>query len=730
MPLPNLRILKLEWPRKLLLIAALAFILRYMWWRLSTFNPDAPVFSVTLYCAEAFGVLTLLLHAFMTYRLSEREPPEPEEGLSVDVFIPTINEPLSVVRRTALCARAMDYPHATWILDDGRRPEVRALAEELGCGYIARDNNDHAKAGNLNYALEHTNGEFIAIFDADHAPAKRFLTRTLGYFRDMKVAFVQTPQDFYNLDSYQHRAKIRQGKLWTEQSLFFRVVQRGKDTWNAAFFCGSCAIVRRSALVEAGGFATGTVTEDIHTSIRLHKLGYASVYHAESLAFGIAAAQIEPFLRQRIRWGQGAMQVWRKEGLWFSPRLTLAQKINYSASILTYFEGWQRLIYYITPPIVLLTGTAPLVSDADHFLRYFVPYIFFTLWIASELGRGYARVLIIEQYNMARFAAFAYATLGLLRGNLRFRVTNKRLTGAALYSLWLWPQYLVFTLNLVAVMVGSVYYLYFAYLSNFAYSASTLWACVNTGFAFAVLSFTLGRMHHKRLDYRFSIPLVASVKGTDGHSIEAAVHDLSSAGMQLLMQEDPGVAIEQELRGHLRLPGQLMPFRAQVRTAEDQRIKPLHSIGCQFLWESHAARQKLELFLYGSDLEWQVHHISERSPTLLERCLRPLVHWQELDERPPGDNDYDYRQPLLYRPEGAETDVPEPGMFALNGAAGMGMAMVFTPFTPGSRFEGKVFGTNGWERVTGRVVEEKGIEKPGKTMYFYRIQGELGNGPY
>ena len=168
-----------------------------------------------------------------------------------------------MLRRTLLAASRMEYPHQTWLLDDGNRPEARALADSLGCRYLARERNTDAKAGNLNNALQHSEAELIAVFDADHAPARDFLTRTLGYFADPAVAFVQTPQDFYNLDSYQHRQHPRRHLVWTEQSLFFRVIQRGKDCWNAAFFCGSCAVLRRRALDKIGGFATGSVTEDL-----------------------------------------------------------------------------------------------------------------------------------------------------------------------------------------------------------------------------------------------------------------------------------------------------------------------------------------------------------------------------------------------------------------------------------------------------------------------------------
>ncbi|MBN2721152.1 MAG: glycosyltransferase, partial [Proteobacteria bacterium] len=332
----------LEPSRKILVILFLGIAVWYLAWRLGTFNREAILFSLTLYCAELYGFGTTLMHLFMVWRLTVREPGEPPEGASVDVFIPTFNEPASLLRKTLLAARHLDYPHRTWLLDDGNRPEMRDLARELNCVYLAREDNVHAKAGNLNHALAQSTADFIAVFDADHAPKRNFLNRTLGYFRDSGVAFVQTPQDFYNLDSFQHRIKNRTAIAWHEQSVFFRVIQRGKDYQNASFFCGSCAVLRRSSLDSIGGFATGTVTEDLHTSVKLHKKGFRSVFHAEPLAFGLAPCGGAPFLGQRIRWRQGDMQMWRREGVFFHPGLTWAQRVNYLASSLTYFDGWQK----------------------------------------------------------------------------------------------------------------------------------------------------------------------------------------------------------------------------------------------------------------------------------------------------------------------------------------------------------------------------------------------------
>src|SRR5512143_16410 len=160
----RLRYQGLEAPRALLVAIYLAVAAWYLGWRLGTFNQEAYGFSLLVYGAEAFGMLTALMHIFMCWRLTERQAGAPRSGRSVDVFVPTYNESIDLVRKTLLAARDMHYPHATWLLDDGNRPQMRELAERLGCRYLARADNTDAKAGNLNHALANSQGELVAVF--------------------------------------------------------------------------------------------------------------------------------------------------------------------------------------------------------------------------------------------------------------------------------------------------------------------------------------------------------------------------------------------------------------------------------------------------------------------------------------------------------------------------------------------------------------------------------------
>jgi cellulose synthase (UDP-forming) len=588
----------------------------YLNWRLGSFNAVHPIFSILLYSAELFGFMTACLNVFMTWRLSVRVAPLPAAGLKVDVFIPTYNEDVDLVRRTAMAAQAMDYPHETWILDDGNREAMRDMAQSLGLSYLARTDNAHAKAGNLNHALPHSTADLIATFDADHAPRRDFLTKTLGYFADPLVAFVQTPQDFYNLDSYQNRTDASSHLAWSEQSLFFRVIQRGKDYWNAAFYCGSCAVIRRQSLDTIGGFATGTVTEDIHTSLLLHKKGLRSVYHDEALAYGVAPAKIEPFLKQRVRWGVGAMNVWRKEGILFARGLTLAQRLNYLATVLAYFDGWQKAFFYFAPVYVLIAGAMPVAADGGVFLLHFVPYYLLNFLAFEEVSRGYGRSLLIEQYNMARFASFAWSTLGVFKIRKRFGVTDKHTEAHSSSLGFLLPQLAVVGLNALAIPVGIALFYAYGHLPEDGMWANVVWAVINTWLAVMVVSFTLARGINRRNEYRFAMPLAARLNGVLG-----TVDDLSPNGLKFYGLLGP-VALHDVMPITLYLPDGLLDTKLEIRMLEQAQSGEetyIRSVGGGLQNLPQASIQRIEQFLYGSNAQWRVNRYHEDSLTPLQR---------------------------------------------------------------------------------------------------------------
>ncbi len=274
----------------MLIVLSLTVSCRYIWWRYtSTLNWNDPVSlvcGIILLFAETYAWVVLVLGYFRVVWPLNRQPvPLPEDmdlWPTVDIFVPTYNEDLNVVKNTIYASQGIDWPKDKlniWILDDGGREAFRQFAKDVGVHYIARTSHEHAKAGNINNALKYAKGEFVSIFDCDHVPTRSFLQMTMGWFlKEKELAMMQTPHHFFSPDPFE-RNLGRFRKTPNEGTLFYGLVQDGNDMWDATFFCGSCAVIRRGPLDEIGGIAVETVTEDAHTSLRLHRRGtHLSLY--------------------------------------------------------------------------------------------------------------------------------------------------------------------------------------------------------------------------------------------------------------------------------------------------------------------------------------------------------------------------------------------------------------------------------------------------------------------
>ncbi|MGC2402248.1 MAG: UDP-forming cellulose synthase catalytic subunit, partial [Acidobacteriaceae bacterium] len=358
----------------LLILLCLSATSRYAYWRTAGLwnylhspwghvSPTAATLMVTLFAAEFYTFLILVLGVFQSIAPLQRPPllmPEnPDDWPVVDVMIPTLHESLEVVRYTVLAAQQMDWPPEKLnviLLDDGGRSEFRQFAAEAGVRYIARREHSGAKAGNLNHALRISNGEFVAVFDCDHIPTRSFLQISIGWFlRDRLLGMLQTPHHFYSPDPFERNlGKFRQ--VPNEGSLFYGIIQDANDLWNATFFCGSCATMRRSALEQVGGIAQETVTEDAHTSLRLQKAGWNTAYINIPQAAGLATETLARHVKQRIRWARGMVQILRIDNPLWARGLTLAQRLCYFNATLHYLYALPRLIFLTAPVFYLLFG--------------------------------------------------------------------------------------------------------------------------------------------------------------------------------------------------------------------------------------------------------------------------------------------------------------------------------------------------------------------------------------
>jgi cellulose synthase (UDP-forming) len=376
-----------------LLLVSIFSTFRYGYWRVSTtvkffLDPGSAwsaldVFFVSLLLLAELYAFTILFLGYMQTLWPLRRTPVPlpddtEQWPSIDLLIPTYNEPLSVVKYTALASMNIDWPADklnVYLLDDGKREEFRKFAEEAGIGYMTRDDNLHAKAGNINRALDRLNSPFVAIFDCDHVPTRSFMQVTMGWFlRDSKLAMLQTPHHFYSPDPFE-RNLDQFRTIPNEGELFYGIVQDGNDFWNATFFCGSCAVLRRSALDEIGGIAVETVTEDAHTSLRMQMNGWNTAYINIPQAAGLATERLSGHVKQRIRWARGMIQIMRIDNPLFAKGLSTAQRLCYFNAMSHFLYALPRLIFLTAPLIYLIFGRVNIPGYWALILAYAFPHL-------------------------------------------------------------------------------------------------------------------------------------------------------------------------------------------------------------------------------------------------------------------------------------------------------------------------------------------------------------------
>ncbi len=594
---------------RILIAANLLLGLNYLIWRyFNSINWTAWLIALGLILAETYSYLDAWLFGLTVWRLRVRkEPPSPPPHATADVFITRYNEPVELVRGTVRAALAIQYPHETYVLDDGNSPEMLAMCQEEGASYVIRSldwqgKERHAKAGNLNNALLQSRGEFILILDADQIAYPQILHRTLGYFFDPQVAFVQTPQWFYNVP--------RNDPFGSDAPLFYGPIQQGKDAWNAAFFCGSNAVLRREALMQLGivyyvrdletrirrtldasdrlltnaerqleasvnvrvrealkqlrqavrqarsllrarapiqqvtrefqrqvqdisrlmvsqdlaqiraeladipgvdasdldaslaaliddpqamnqfvqhkaspltaietvnalvqaidtdrgdqaqpimPMATISVTEDMATAMRLHALGWKSVFHSEVLARGLAPEDLGAALQQRLRWAQGTIQVMLQDNPLFKSGLSFGQRLMYWATMWSYLSGFFSVIYLVAPILYLFFGILPVQAYSFDFMLRLLPYllinqaVFIAVAWKTQTWRG-------QQYTLALFPIWIQAVLSAIANvyfgrKLSFIVTPKTRQEGTYFRL-VRPQLIMMLVLFVAVIFG------------------------------------------------------------------------------------------------------------------------------------------------------------------------------------------------------------------------------------------------------------------------------------
>lgn len=608
------------------LVAALGA--RYLVWRVSDTLPDLEWTFSSLWpwffvATEMLVLLNALLNAVTLMRCADRSPAadagarafrDGRPAPRVDVFVATYNEDRDILERTIVGAANLDWPnYRLWVLDDGRRDWLRALADEKGAGYIARPDNAHAKAGNLNYALARTDAPFVMVLDADFVPRREFLLRTMGLFDDPRVAIVQTPQHFYNADPIQHN--LLAPRAWAdEQRFFFDSMMPAKDAWDCAFCCGTSSVLRREALDKVGGFPTETVTEDIHLTYSLYRHGYITRYLNEDLSMGLAPEGIGEYLSQRARWCTGLLQqLFVRAGPFGRNGQTLQQRLQFVSAALYWLLFPHRIVFVLAPPVFWFTGVAALDASLGTLAAYFLPAFAANALFVMWLSRNAVTPLFwdVGQFLMT-FVVSRASVATLLRPKGRaFKVTAKGGQRDRLQIHW---QLAMPLLILSAVTAGGLLTLAVPETTaapQEGRAVNVVWSVFNL-VLFGLCLLAAADLPRPRKVERFAVAEDGAMQSPDGDACGVRILDLSLDGARLGGLDEPAPD-----RGELHIP--------EVGWVPVRKVRLLRPGLAAYSLDGLPApqREALILKLFAGRYSKSVRRV--RLPALVKATLRRLL---------------------------------------------------------------------------------------------------------
>jgi cellulose synthase (UDP-forming) len=540
-------------------------------------------FIMSLILAELYSFFILFLGYFQTIWPLRRAPvslPEDEEEWPhVDVLIPTYNEPLDVVRYTALGALNIDWPADkmhVYILDDGRRKEFEQFAFEAGLGYKIRNDNKHAKAGNINTALKSMDSPYVAIFDCDHVPTRSFLQMTMGWFlRDRKLAMLQTPHHFYSPDPFERNlGQFR--VIPNEGELFYGIVQDGNDFWNATFFCGSCAVLRRTALDEIGGIAVETVTEDAHTSLRMQMNGWGTAYINIPQAAGLATERLSAHVGQRIRWARGMIQILRTDNPLVAPGLKFAQRLCYFNAMMHFLYAVPRLIFLSAPLIYLILSHTNVPGYWAAILAYALPHLTLSNVTNSRIQGEHRHSFWNEIYETVLSPYILLPTMmALINPKLgKFNVTAK---GGVVKRTFFdtriaQPFLILLVFNLIGLLVAIPRFFIWDRDRPGTVIMNVIWCFFNI-VILGVCTAVAREMRQLRTAVRINIVTPVMAKLPDGRLVSGETIDMSSGGTSIRFGEALEAVPQTAVRLVFPLPTVVTDLPATVVSCEGSVLR-------------------------------------------------------------------------------------------------------------------------------------------------------------
>jgi cellulose synthase (UDP-forming) len=633
---------------RLALLSLAAFLtLRYVFWRISSTISYHDFLSflaaLALFLAEIYGITVYALGMFVNAHPLHRQPvPLPADQLrwpTVDVLVPSYNEPQDMLEITLLAALAMRYPKEklrVCLLDDGgtlqkrgdsnpakaaealqRHLELQALCERIGASYITRERNLHAKAGNINSALEFLNGELVLILDADHVPTVDLLENTVGLFvEDEKMFLVQTPHFFINPDPVERNLSLF-SEMPSENEMFYRVIQHGLDFWNSAFFCGSAAVLRRKYLNEIGGISGQSITEDAETALTLHARGYRSAYIGRPMIAGLQPETYTGFVVQRVRWAQGMVQILLLKNPLLEKGLAPWQRLSYFSSAFFWFFAYARVIFVLSPAMYLIFGMQIYDATLLGFFAYGLPHVVAAMYISDFLFGKVRWAFISELYELMQ--AF-YSLPGIVRvirspRSPSFMVTPK---GEQLDSDFIsklsGPFYTILIITIVSLVFGI--YRYFAYPLDHDVVVITMgWEIFNLSILLGALG-ALYERRQRRAHPRMPAQMGAEIRfGVDSGWVSCRVDDLSVGGLNIRVLDStraPSATLGVKLRIYNAALGRISEISLSTRSCIHNKEKNITYLGMAFDTPDDSVKSEVISLVLGDSQRW-VNFLEGRS---------------------------------------------------------------------------------------------------------------------
>ncbi|MGR3218636.1 MAG: UDP-forming cellulose synthase catalytic subunit [Candidatus Anammoxibacter sp.] len=623
-------------PLRIFFLLIVVFLtLRYLFWR--TFQ--TLIFTGTLdwiammalYFAEIYCIVIHFLGIFTNvWPLRNKVAPLPADTNlypTVDIFVPTYSEPIELVKTTLMACTQLSYPKEKvriHVLDDGgtvakrndpkngeaaweRYFSFKRMALELGINYITRETNNHAKAGNLNHAMHHTENDLILVLDCDHVPTRDILKDTTGWFlKDKKLFLVQTPHFFINPDPFEKNLAIF-GDAPSENDMFYRGIQLGLDFWNASYFCGSAAVLRRKYLEEVGGIAGDTITEDAETTLELHKRGYNSVFIARPMICGLSPESFDDFIVQRSRWAQGMTQILVLKNPIFAKGMTFYQRLCYLSSTVFWFFGLSRFIFYIVPAAFLICNLKVYHASAAQVIAYTLPHIVGSLLATSFLHGKLRWPFFSEIYESVQSIFLIPVVFSVLfkPRDPTFKVTPK---GRSMKDDSVTPMiapFLVMVFIIIACIPMAVIKWFNYPLFRDVIVITFSWTIFNLFIALASLGAFLERKQVRQHHRMWAKGKANVYFPRMNQLIQGEIQDVSYTGIGVELKVPFEVKPEEHVTLNVRdIYGESYKFEAKIARHFKKKGKDTSFCGCNFMDHEKIAMQ-LVRYVYGDSQRWE-----------------------------------------------------------------------------------------------------------------------------